>query len=337
MQNRATMSAAAFAAERAALAALLRAEDLAPARLRRVARIDCDVWRITPAGGGAEHALRVYPARKSDPVPIESEIAWLRALADDGEHVPRPRADAGGRFLRAWQPDPSRPARHAVLLTWLGGRMHDRGLTPARLRQVGRFAARLHATSARLVRDGAIATPRLAFDSALAAWADGTYAGLARLPAGLRTQASRVAAWLVGEIHGFGRDTAAWGFVHGDLHPWNLLFVRGRAGAIDFSDCGFGHLALDLASTLQWLRFPHAGNRDPGALYPALRGALLEGYAQERAPVPGLERQVDAYLAARLVVTLEWMLEDWARLDERPWGPGFLVACERELRALPGA
>ena len=333
MQNRASMNAAAAAAEREALAALLRAEGLAPARLRCVARIDCDVWRVTPAHGGAELSLRIYPERKSDPVPIESEIAWLRALADDGQHVPRPVADAEGRFLRAWRPDPAQPPRHTVLLTWLGGRMHDRGLTPARLRQVGRFAARLHATSARLVRDRAIATPRLAFDSALAAWAAGTYAGADRLPEGLRAQASRVAATLVDEIDSFGRDAASWGFVHGDLHPWNLLFARGRAGAIDFSDCGFGHLALDFASTLQWLRFPYAGNHDPGALYPALRDALFEGYAQERSLPPAIERQVEAYLYARLVVTLEWMLEDWSRLDERAWGPGFLVACERELRA----
>jgi Ser/Thr protein kinase RdoA (MazF antagonist) len=327
----------AAAIERDALAALLRAEGLALARLRRVARVDCDVWRITPADGGAEFGLRIYPERKADPAPMESEIAWLNALVDDGQHVPRPVADAEGRFLRSWQPHPDRAPRHAVLLTWLPGRMRDRAMNPASLRRVGRFTGRLHETSARLVRDGAIATSRLAFDSDLGAWAAGTAPGMGRLPARLRAQAARVAAGLTAELGAFARDDASWGFVHGDLHLWNLLFVRARAGAIDFSDCGFGHLALDFASTLHWLRFPYAGNHDPGARYPAMRDALLEGYAAERPLPSGIERQVDAYLAARLVVTLEWMLDDWSGFDERAWGPGFLVACERELRAWPWA
>jgi len=50
------------------------------------------------------------------------------------------------------QPDPASPPRHAVLLTWLGGRMHDRGLTPERLRRVGVLAAQIGVAAMRAGR-----------------------------------------------------------------------------------------------------------------------------------------------------------------------------------------
>ena len=103
--------------------------------------------------------------------------------------------------------------------------------------------------------------------------------------------------------------------MHGDLHLWNLLFHGQQAGAIDFSDAGFGFHAQDLASTLQYLRHPWVGNHGHGARLPAMQAELLEGYARWR-PLPhGVEQQIDLCVAIRMINTVEWMLDQWPRLQ----------------------
>ena len=55
-----------------------------------------------------------------------------------------------------------------------------------------------------------------------------------------------------------------------------------------------------------------------------MRAQLLEGYAEGRPLWPGAERQIDAMLLARWLNTIEWILDDWPRIDLRPFGPGLL-------------
>lgn len=320
--------------KRAELNAWLQRYGLSAHRAQPVAQLDCEIHRIGAGAGTTveqEFALRIYPKSRSDLAAIEAEVAWLAALAEAGAHVPRPWPDRQGIVIQAWQAPSDEAPRHALLLTWLQGRMHDRGLTPQRLRRVGMLCAQLHRQSARLSRAGRITTPRLAYTARLDAWASGTRPGAATLSPALRRLARLAASRLVRELDGFARSADLYGFVHGDLHPWNLLFTRDSAGAIDFSDCGWGHYALDLASVLQYLRFPFAGNHDHRAQYPALKAALLEGYARTHALPQPMQQHIETYIVARLFVTLDWILDDWPRPDHRAWGPGFLLACEAAL------
>lgn len=321
---------------RQAIDSLLAAYDLKAASVRLVARLDCDVYRITPAcaaGSDGDYSLRIYPESKSDIAPIEAEVAWLAALADDGVHVPRPVRDRQGKVIQQWRSAPNATPRHAVLLCWMRGRMFDRGLTPARLRGVGGMTAHLHRVATQLTRGGAMATPRHAYESDLSQWARAPTARPGFLSEAQRALAREAAARLAVELAALPRDADSFGFVHGDLHLWNILFWRGQAGAIDFSDCGWGHRALDLASTLQYLKFPLANNHDHRPQYEHLRAALLEGYASVQALPAGVEHQIDLYLIARLFVTLDWMIDDWPAADHRAWGPAFLSGSQQALRA----
>ena len=309
---------------RHAIDALLRSCGLAAVRVRPVARVYCDIHRITLADG-RDVALRVYPLERADARPIETEIAWLRALADEGLHVPRPIADTDGRFLHRWQPDLSQPPRHAVLLAWLGDRMHDRGLTPERLRRVGVLTARLHRTADRLAADGAITTDRRAYECDLRAWAGATRASA--LGPACAAPARAAAARLADELAALPATPASHGFIHGDLHLWNLLFERDVAGAIDFSDCGWGRRALDLASTMQFLRHWLLDHHDHRPHAPCLQDALLRGYDSVRALPPDIERQLDLHVVARTFVSLDWILDDWPTPDHRPWRARFIEGC----------
>ena len=320
-----------------AMSALLRSCGLVAERVLPVARVYCDIHRVTPARGGAvagDVALRIYPASRVDVRPIESEIAWLRALADEGLHVPRPLPDSHGRFVHRWQPDPMQPPRHAVLLTWLGGRMHDRGLTPARLRRVGVLTARMHRTAARLARTGVLATDRLAYESDLCAWAGVTRARALGPTAAPLAQAA--ARRLVGDLAALPTADGH-GFVHGDLHQWNLLFTRDVAGAIDFSDCGWGHHAMDLAAPMQFLRHWLTDHHDHRRQAGRLQDALLGGYSEVAALPADIERQVDVYIVARMFMSLDWILDDWPRPDHRPWRAQLVRGCARAFRAYADA
>ncbi|MFN0183253.1 MAG: phosphotransferase enzyme family protein [Aquabacterium sp.] len=295
--------------------------------LRCVARLDCEVWRVRPQAG-PDLALRLYALSHQDPAAIHAELEFLDALAAAGLHVPVPQCGADGTRLQR-HPD----GRYAVLLSWQAGRQHDRGLTPARLAAVGRFTGIVHRVARALVASGRVHMAREAAPLDLPAWAAGKRPGMERLGASHRGLLRDAAARLHAAIEGFGRGPDVWGLVHGDLHPWNLLFVRGAAGAIDFTDCGMGHYVMDLAATLQYLRYPLAGNHDHRPQYAALRDALLRGYAAEHTPPAQLAQQVSVLVTARLFLTLAWMLDDWPALDHRPWGPGFIQGSQRALRA----
>jgi Ser/Thr protein kinase RdoA (MazF antagonist) len=303
-------------------------------RVRLIERLDCEIYRINTQSNGhgeSDLSLRIYPPYKQDTAPIRAEVEWLRTLSEEGLHVPLPLSDQQGNFVQKWQPIRSDTPRHAVLLTWLPGRMLDKGLTPKRLHRIGNMMGHMHRTSARLTSTGVISTPRLAYTSDLKRWAQGSRPRLNVLSARQQTLAKDASQRLIMDIDGFSKDAASFGFVHGDLHHWNILFTGAVAGAIDFSDCGWGHHALDLASTLQYLKFPLANNHDHRWEYSRLYDALLQGYAEERPLPSGVDQQIDTYIIARMFMTMDWILDDWPQLDHRPWGPGFLLGSQKVL------
>lgn len=157
-----------------------------------------------------------------------------------------------------------------------------------------------------------------------------------RLPATTHAVLAAAARWLLALRKGWCQDPRNHGWVHGDLHLWNLLFHGRQAGAIDFSDAGFGLHAQDLASCLQYLRHPWVGNHDHGTRLAVMQAQLLEGYARWRPLPPGVQGQIDVCVAIRMVNTVEWMLDQWPRLDWRPWGPGFLQRVAASLARWTG-
>ena len=299
-----------------------------------VANLDCRVYRVRSCAGPGpvrDWALRVYPAGRQDATAILDELAWLNGASDQGLHVPRPQADLQGRLLQAWQSQSGGAPQHAVLLSWLHGRVHARDLTPARLHRVGVLAGHLHRVSRQLATADVFKARRIAWTADLRPWISGTRARSDQLAPNFQAVLKVAAARLQAQMKTFTPDASTWGWVHSDLHLWNVIFIRDVAGAIDFSDCGWGHHALDLAAYLQYIRHPLAGNFDHRAQYDRLRDSLLDGYASVYPHPPAMLDQLPVYLTARLFVTLDWVLDDWPSLHHRAWGPGFLVGAQAAL------
>jgi Ser/Thr protein kinase RdoA (MazF antagonist) len=309
---------------------------------RCVARLSCEIHRVAlatplPRSGHpalGELALRIYPAQRTDPAPIAAEMAWLADLAGRGLHTPAPLARPGGGWIHRWQPDPAQPPRQAVLLAWLPGRLLDRGLRPLHLRRVGELTAQLHRSAETLRQQGRLPEGEDGDGPDLPRWADPARARHPWLAPGTAPRLVQAARGLQPALAALPRSAAHFGWIHADLHLWNLLFHQGRAGAIDFSDCGLGHHAQDMASVLQYLRFPWVGNVDRSAEHPRLRDELLAGYASAR-PLPDqVLHQIELYTLARMITTVEWMVDQWPAPDHRPWGPGFLARMPTALDAL---
>ena len=293
--------------------AALAAYGIGPARLTLLSQLENAMFRVE-ADGGERYALRVHratgspfhPCRSADEV--RSELVWLSALRRETELVvPEPVPTGGGSLLTVVEGEGVPEPRVCVLFRWVEGRFLDAGLNPAHLERVGGFMARLHehalgfAPPAGFVRGrigdvsddvttyvvGAVAEVRGADDAALAA---------------------RVLEAVRRARRELGEAPDAFGLIHADLHQENYLFHRGRVGAIDFDDCGWGHFLHDFAVTLSEV----AWKRD----YDALRDGLLRGYRAVRPLPEGYDRYLPVFLALRELQLTLWFLEQRAQ-------PGF--------------
>ncbi|MDT7834343.1 phosphotransferase enzyme family protein [Aquabacterium sp. OR-4] len=302
---------------------LLAAHGLRLQHWRRIAALDCTVLRLR-SSAGHDLALRIYPPGRRSDAHIAFELALLADLAAEGWRVPRPWTAPDATTLPRLA-----DGRVAVLLDWLDGRCLDAAVRPAHLQATGRLIAAIHHAGERvLARQHAAPPPGV---DLLGGWAAGQRRATPLWPLGACRLATAVARELQAEIAGWPRNAASWGLVHGDMHLWNLLFRRGQAGAIDFTDCGLDWRAQDLASVLQYLQHPLARNHDHRNRYPALRDALLAGYDTQRGLWPLAQAQTDALRVARWLGSVAWVLDDWPRPTLRAFGPGLLRSVPRLL------
>ena len=107
-----------------------------------------------------------------------------------------------------------------------------------------------------------------------------------------------------------------YGLIHADALSENILIHDGALSLIDFDDGGWGFRDFELATFL--MRFL------PAPDYPALRAALLEGYATRRVVDPAT---LDLFILLRALTYPGWIIP---RLHE----PG---GTERSMRAITTA
>jgi Ser/Thr protein kinase RdoA (MazF antagonist) len=289
----------------------LDAYGLGGAQLRLLAHSENTTFRVTTADG-AVRMLRINRPDRHSQAQIRSELDWLAALRRSTElYVPGPLpAQDGDLLVVAEAPGVPQP-RVCVLFRWVEGRFQREGATPRQLEQVGALVAGLHLHAAKFVPPPGFERVRVDQISDVVR-AD---------KAGLTGASIAHALGLVGELLGpehvapveaalgrvravqaqLGRGPEVFGLIHADLHRNNVLFKGGRARAIDFDDCGYGHFLYDLAVVLgSFVRHTHASE---------LRAALLRGYRSLH-PLPrNYEELLPAFFDLRRVQVAMWSLE----------------------------
>lgn len=314
---------------------------LRDARLRLLRRGHKQVFRVVSPTEG-EFVLKTYEARPAghdtprpgagfstgaglrSPETIQFQLLWLTALRrETGLLVPEPVPTVDGSLVgyvsfldlsrrrellrRVWRGQREtyhlgRPGRLCVLLRWVPGR-HKRDPRPEDLAAIGCFVAKMHRHADRYPAPGGASLPRWGWD-----WAFGEAASLwstgGRFYSAAEMEVFRATARRAGEsLRELGEDGAAFGLIHRDLKPDNLVFHDGEVGAIDFDLWGRGHYLLDLAVMLESLKVHHRDNYEP------LRTAFLEGYERERSLPAGYPRHLRTFTAMLTTASVNRTLE----------------------------
>ncbi|WP_328916272.1 MULTISPECIES: aminoglycoside phosphotransferase family protein [unclassified Streptomyces] len=245
--------------------------DLADLPVRLGARgWDNQLWRL-----GDDLAVRLPWATQSADALLRKEHAWLPVLAP---HLPLPipvpqrLGEPSERFPRPW-----------LVTTWVPGEPADR--VPATRAAdaavtLAAFLTALHRPApdgapAGRDRGGPLADTAEGFDQGLASAAG---LGLIRDPDAVR------AVWEDAAAAPGWTGPALW--LHGDLHPANILTTNGTfSGVIDFGDLFAGDPAYDLAAA--WILLPDgAADRFHATYRPSPDAATLRrarGWAVLRA------------------------------------------------------
>jgi Ser/Thr protein kinase RdoA (MazF antagonist) len=115
-------------------------------RLRLLAHTDNTSYHVTLSHAGDSYVLRL--AGKPSPQ-VESEIAWLRALADAGYPVPNPLVTLDGSRVVPVTIPGTDATRTASVWRWVAGRAVGVNASPSVAWRLGVLVARLHSHAER--------------------------------------------------------------------------------------------------------------------------------------------------------------------------------------------
>lgn len=260
------------------------------------------VFKVRLAWGDPA-ALRLHRPAYHSQAALASELAFMANLRDRGLAVPQPIPAANGALLVAFGDGPY----HADLIGWIEGEpLGETGVPlsaegrdlPAIFRAIGREMALLHGAADAFRQP--VGFERPAWDAAgllgeTPFW--GRFWDCAALPAEDRTYLTALREMLSARLASVA-SRLDYGLIHADIVRENIFVRKGAVAFIDFDDCGFGFRLFDLATTL--LR----NRREPS--YPALREALLEGYAAIRPQAEEDFAHLPLFLLLRALTYIGW-------------------------------
>ncbi len=245
------------------------------------------------------YALRIHTT--GDTQAIASELTWLAALRREaGLPVPEPVPTVDGKLLVTMAIPGVPRGRHISLMRWLDGRVLTTGMSPDRARAWGRLVAQMHKFSMAWQPPTGFKRPHWDWKGQLGGGVlnDPTDELVASMPEQFQ-QPFQIVSRQVREVtEGFGKGRDAYGMIHGDLYPENLLFKGEEVYPIDFDDCGFGYWIWDIAVALSWWPWTEEWHW--------IRDAFLDGYAQIRSMPESQLAQLDLFMAAQYATMVLW-------------------------------
>lgn len=317
----------------------LDAGDLAP-----VSMTENVTFKVTDRRDGRAYVLRLHRPGYHTLEELDSEQAWIGALAGAGIDVPRAVRTRDGRHYVAVTIEATGERRFAGLAHWAEGhllsdllaRAADRNTIETSFRQLGALTAAMHDQASAWRPPPGFTRHALDSDGLMGGtphW--GPFWEYRSLTAAERRLLLDTRARMHDWLTRLPRDPSGYSLIHADMHPGNILAKGERLAVIDFDDAGFGWHLYDIAVVLTyWRRKPDAA---------AIERAFLAGYGSRRAVPDAAAEAIPTFQLIREMATIGWFhqrpelvpppvfeerkawaLEQCAALDRARRGKGFL-------------
>ena len=241
--------------------------------------------------GDARFTLRLYRAGTSIHE-IRSEVYWLQALWNTGRvKTLSPVPGRDGEMIQCLSPN-DLPSRYATLYDWIPGEtlntLSAAEKTPELIRSLGVMVGRMHRVSETLELPHWFTRPRYDADwitsKVETALGNDSMDASAEARTKLSTLSSHFSRFAT--EHGEGRD--AFGLIHSDLEPHNIIISDGQPCPIDVREFGFGYYLSDLLTLSRHL------SEDEGTIF-------FEGYQEIRSLPTDYPQQLALFEELRML------------------------------------
>ncbi|WP_197655224.1 phosphotransferase enzyme family protein [Vibrio tritonius] len=207
-----------------------------------------------------QYALRIHRPNYHDKISIESELAWLSALTEQGIVSPTPIASRDGSRVQTLLVS-EHEQRHAVLFDWIDGTTPTTDVDPKAYQALGTIMARLHMQSIQWHKPNDFKRLVWSHDNMVGKrgyW--GAWSAVAGLNDQDRELIERVLNIVQRQLTYYGKAPDRYGLIHADLRLTNLLMHQEGTRVIDFDDCGIGWFMHDAAAAISF--YEHHPLRD---------------------------------------------------------------------------
>ena len=315
---------------------------LGPARLSWLGYSGNAVFKVISPGG--IYVLRLHLPGKVRAEYLESELTWLQNLRQNTGLLapsPVPLPDTAQDKVTDNAPDnsskvlyttvkPAQLAPGAVLCSLFefiaGEPKSAQSLSSADVYAVGLYLGKLH-REGQFVAAAGFLRPSMDWQGMFGA--ESPYAVQDAIIAPSAEQAdifAQVEKRLRAALSAIDRNARNFGLIHGDLLAKNILFRAELPLALDFEYCGWGYFLYDLAPLLWQLKCERA------AEYPQLEAAMWRGYISQTGLDEDLRVQLEAFIAARQLLSCRWLLANASHAALRAVAPKLLAERAAELR-----
>jgi Ser/Thr protein kinase RdoA (MazF antagonist) len=263
------------------------------------------------------YALRIHAM--DDQPAIHSEMTWMKAMSEQSHiAVPAPVETVDGGLTVRVASGGIPKGRFVTLLKWMKGRKLQKNLHPSNLEAIGKTVAHLHNFSANWQPPKGFSRPRWDWESQLGGSMFDVSLELLieTMPEQFKGPFKTVSDEAKSVMADLGEGPDAFGLIHSDLYPENVLFNNGQAYPVDFEDCGYGYWLWDIAVALcTWAWGPK---------WLVMREAFYKGYSEFRCLPEEQWQLLDLFIAMQYATMLLWASaflqhDPIRRAEYEPW------------------